>query len=188
MITTNLFYVIGASGVGKDSLLNYARSGMEAFTRIAFAHRYITRPASKGGENHIALSESEFNHRQQFGCFAMHWQSHGTHYGVGIEIEHWLKSGLHVVVNGSREYLVQASQQYAQLIPVLVTADNQTLRTRLLQRGRESHDDIAARLNRAHAFAESIHHPKLVRIANDNCLPQAGEQFIKMLQGLSEQC
>ena len=42
-MTGRLIYVIGPSGSGKDSLMQYARKhcpGNEA----AFAHRYITRP------------------------------------------------------------------------------------------------------------------------------------------------
>ena len=42
------------------------------------------------------------------GQFALHWQSHGLHYGIGIEIDGWLAQGHAVVVNGSRGYLKSA--------------------------------------------------------------------------------
>ena len=53
-----LFYVVGASGAGKDSLLAYARAALGGGTPVFFAHRYITRPAEAGGENHVALSKA----------------------------------------------------------------------------------------------------------------------------------
>ncbi len=47
-----LIYVMGASGSGKDSLMRYAREKLAKHSNIVFAHRYITRPADAGGENH----------------------------------------------------------------------------------------------------------------------------------------
>ena len=45
-----LVYVMGASGVGKDSLLEELRS-IAPDLPLAYAVRHITRPASDGGEN-----------------------------------------------------------------------------------------------------------------------------------------
>ena len=101
MTPGNLIYVIGPSGCGKDSIMLYARKhcpGSEA----AFAHRYITRPADAGGENHVALLPDEYRARLDLGLFALAWDSHGNRYGVGLEIDAWLEAGLNVVVNGSR--------------------------------------------------------------------------------------
>ena len=97
-----LFYLLGASGAGKDSLIDYARQHVAPTDKILFAHRYITRDAHAGGENHIALSADEFHLRRAHGLFAMSWVSHGLAYGVGIEVTHWLDKGFHVIVNGSR--------------------------------------------------------------------------------------
>src|SRR4051812_46339588 len=102
---SQLFYIIGASGVGKESLINYARTTINGSLPILFAHRYITRPAQAGNENHIALSTEEFQSRLAGNLFALHWESHGQSYGIGVEINTWLEKGFHVVVNGSRQYL-----------------------------------------------------------------------------------
>ncbi|HKQ31163.1 MAG TPA: DUF1045 domain-containing protein, partial [Burkholderiales bacterium] len=72
-----LFYVVGPSGAGKDSLLHYVKERLGDHRSIAFAHRYITRAADAGGENHVALDEAEFARRESAGAFAMHWDSHG---------------------------------------------------------------------------------------------------------------
>ena len=48
-MTARLFYLVGASGSGKDSLLGYARGKLAGAPDVLFAHRYITRPADAGG-------------------------------------------------------------------------------------------------------------------------------------------
>ena len=53
-----LIWLMGPSGSGKDSLLAELRQREQ--TQLLVAHRYITRAASAGSENHIALSEQEF--------------------------------------------------------------------------------------------------------------------------------
>lgn len=53
-----LIWLMGPSGSGKDSLLAELR--LREQTQLLVAHRYITRDASAGSENHIALSEREF--------------------------------------------------------------------------------------------------------------------------------
>lgn len=143
-----LFYLIGASGSGKDSLLEGCRHQLPPQLRCCIAHRYITRVADVGGENHIHLSEKEFRIREELGLFAMNWYSHGYHYGIGSEINIWLDSGANVVINGSREYLSKAMTLYDELVPVLVDVDSNLLRQRLLNRGRESLEEIEARLDR----------------------------------------
>ncbi len=50
-----LIWLMGPSGSGKDSLLAELR--LREQTQLLVAHRYITRDASAGSENHIALSE-----------------------------------------------------------------------------------------------------------------------------------
>lgn len=179
----NLFYVVGASGVGKDSLLSYARKNLQSCQGIVFAHRYITRVADAGGENHIELSEQEFAHRQHLGCFAMHWRSHGINYGIGTEIDHWLDIGLSVVVNGSRAYLAEATQNYPHLIPILVTATPERLRQRLSQRGREQGEELELRLRRNEQFERALNHPRLIRISNNGELSQAGQLLLDVLLG-----
>jgi ribose 1,5-bisphosphokinase len=98
-----LVYVMGPSGAGKDSVLARARFLLPPQAPIVFAHRYITRPAEAGGENHVALSAAEFTLRRDHGLFAYHWRAHGNEYGIGSEIQAWRRVGLTVVISGSRE-------------------------------------------------------------------------------------
>lgn len=175
-----LFYVIGASGVGKDSLLRYARAQLEA-DKLVFAHRYITRPVELTGENHIQLSNSEFHLREQMGCFKFSWQAHGLSYGLGVEVDAWLQKGLSVVMNGSRGYLDKASQLHPSIVPVLIKVELPLLKTRLEARGRETSDEIAERLVRAQQF-ESLSHPNLWVVDNNLPLEASGQLFVEQLR------
>ncbi|MBK4785966.1 MAG: hypothetical protein FT714_18485 [Pantoea sp. Pent] len=83
-----LIWLTGPSGSGKDSLLNALREAPP--DKLVIAHRYITRPADAGGENHVALSEAEFRRREALGLFAISWRAHGLSYALGEEIDHWL--------------------------------------------------------------------------------------------------
>ena len=100
-----LIWLMGPSGSGKDSLLAELR--LREQTQLLVAHRYITRDASAGSENHIALSEQEFFTRAGQNLLALSWHANGLYYGVGVEIDLWLHAGFDVVVNGSRAHLPQ---------------------------------------------------------------------------------
>lgn len=182
-----LFYIIGASGSGKDSLIHYARENLAEDARVIFAHRYITRAPNAGGENHVALSEKEFSLRQQAGCFAMHWYSHNTWYGIGIEINQWLAKGNSVVVNGSRAYLDQASNKYSELCPILISVQTEILRRRLESRGRENRQQINQRLGQAVLLDKMVYHPELVRIENNIDLPEAGRKLTDVICNVKRQ-
>jgi ribose 1,5-bisphosphokinase len=177
-----LVYVMGPSGAGKDAVLARARSLLSVDAPIAFAHRYITRPASADGENHVALSRAEFALRRAHGLFAFHWHAHGNDYGIGREIEAWRATGLSVVVSGSREHYERMAGDDPGVQPVLITAATDTLRARLAARGRENAVAVASRLARseAHAVSDS----RLLTIVNDGALDDAAEAFVRLLARL----
>jgi ribose 1,5-bisphosphokinase len=174
-----LFYVIGASGVGKDSLLHYARQQL-ASEAVVFAHRYITRPVELNGENHIQLSTEEFANRLQRGCFKFHWHSHQLDYAIGIEVDFWLNQGLNVVMNGSRAYLNTAMKHHPGLVPVLIQVDSNLLRERLMNRGRETSEQIEERIQRSEAFT-GLTARNMQIIENSTELSVAGEALVALL-------
>lgn len=114
-------------------------------TQLLVAHRYITRAASAGSENHIALSEQEFFTRAGQNLLALSWHANGLYYGVGVEIDLWLHAGFDVLVNGSRAHLPQARARYqSALLPVCLQVSPEILRQRLENRGRENASEINA--------------------------------------------
>jgi len=145
-----LFYIMGASGSGKDALINRCRLNLLDEHRCMVAHRYITRCAHAGGENHIELGYQEFQRRVNSGHFAMYWHANGLYYGIGGEIYSWLDSGFNVIVNGSRAYLPQALNDFGRtLMPLCLSVSPAVQRERLLARGRESAPEITQRISRA---------------------------------------
>lgn len=178
MVNGTLFYVIGPSGSGKDSLMTYARAQLAGNPKVVFAHRYITRSASAGGENHVALTEQEFKSRQQAGLFAMHWHSHGCHYGIGNEVNMWLAKGCNVVMNGSREHLPYARQHYSELIPIWIEVTPAVLETRLRARQRETETEIKERLARAAEYRAPVGE---CVIHNDGALEAAGDALVALI-------
>ena len=136
-----LIYVMGPSGSGKDSLLSALRPRLRGLP-VAFARRYISRPACAGGEQHMALSAGSILSMEAQGRLAMRWSSHGCQYGIGRSIDGSLEHGICVIVNGSRGYLPEALRRYPDLLPVLVEVEPAILRQRLLARGREQDKDL----------------------------------------------
>lgn len=181
-MTTPLIYVMGPSGAGKDSVMNLARGMLTPDLPVAFAHRYITRPADAGGENHVAVTAAEFALRREHGLFAFHWEAHGNLYGIGREIHSWRKAGLTVVVSGSREHFLKLGGIDDDTYPVLITAPAERLAERLATRGRESESAATARLGRGEAH--DMTDPRLVTILNDGALETAAQAFVSLIARL----
>jgi ribose 1,5-bisphosphokinase len=179
-----LFYIIGASGAGKDTLMNYARATINGDKAVIFSHRYITRPPGNSNENHVHLTAAEFNLRIEAGFFALHWESHGNHYGIGTEIDNWLEKGCNVVLNGSREYLPVARQLYPKMTVILIEASPETIINRLSSRGRETAEEIEKRIRRTREI--NADPGNCIKVYNNDTIESAGEELIKILSSQRE--
>lgn len=176
----DLVYVMGPSGAGKDAVLRTARSLLTGSDRIAFAHRYVTRPPDAGHENFVSLTAAEFEARREAGFFAFHWRAYGTEYGIGAEIDAWRRVGFVVVVSGSREHFSGYRARPPGLVPVLVTAPHAVLAQRLAERGREDPLAQAERLRRSTRF--EISGPDVLRIDNTGTIAQAAAILLDLLR------
>lgn len=172
-----LVLVVGPSGVGKDTLI----AGLKGAGRddLAFARREITRPAEAGGEDHLPVTEAEFDRRSAEGGYALSWRAHGLGYGVPAVIAEDLAAGRSVVANVSRGVLDEARARFPRLLIVSITADADMLRARLMARGRETADDIESRVARAAAF--QVEGGDVVELANDGEPGQAVAAFLALL-------
>jgi ribose 1,5-bisphosphokinase len=180
---STLFYVIGASGAGKDTLMNYARTTINGSMPVVFAHRYITRPPFTGNENHVYLSTEEFHAWINSNLFAMYWDSHEQFYGIGAEINSWMERGFNVVVNGSRQYLPVAQQLYPDMKVILIEASPEIISERLTGRGRESAAEIEKRIARTAEINSDW--SNCIKIINDAAIEDAGNELVNVLVGLS---
>jgi phosphonate metabolism protein PhnN/1,5-bisphosphokinase (PRPP-forming) len=177
-----LIYVVGPSGAGKDSLLDWMRQRLPADSSVRLARRTITRPATAGGEDHKAATNEQFHEALARGEFSMHWRANGHRYGVGREIEQWLAKGETVVVNGSREYLPVAQARFPQLEAVHVVASENALQSRLVRRGREAAQETTNRLARNATLADAVRSASLV-LANDGPIEDAGARLAAFVAG-----
>jgi ribose 1,5-bisphosphokinase len=177
-----LVLVVGPSGGGKDTLIAYCRSRLSGEVGVVFPRRTITRHAGDGTEDHDWVSEEEFRLKATAGAFALHWQAHGLRYGVPASIDTALAGGRTVVVNVSRSVLEAARSRYRPLIVVSVTAAHAAIAERLLERGRETLEDIGRRLARADLI--EIDGPDVVRLDNSGPVEAAGEALLRLLMAL----
>lgn len=148
MAAGTLFLVVGPSGVGKDSLLDGARTALSGDVRFVFARRAITRPADAGGEDHEAVTTDEFIRREDAGAFLLTWRAHGFCYGLSAALADDLAKGRNVVANGSRATIAELARRVPHLVVIEVTAPAGIVAARLAGRGRETVDQISARLAR----------------------------------------
>jgi ribose 1,5-bisphosphokinase len=176
---SRLFYVIGASGVGKDTLMNYARTKINGQKPVVFAHRYITRAAGDGSENHVSLSHDEFKARIAGEAFALYWESHGNYYGIGAEIDNWMQKGFNVVVNGSRQYLDSARRLYPDMVVILIEASSEIIHQRLHSRGRENEEEIIKRIKRTLEITTGL--GDCIRIQNNGAIEDAGDELVNLI-------
>lgn len=174
-----LVLVVGPSGVGKDSILDAARLRLKDRRDVVFVQRVITRPADSGGEDHRAVSEADFQLMKQAGDFALHWSAHGLSYGLPRGLEDDLAAGRTVIANVSRAILDEARRHYGRVGIRVILARPDTLRRRLVARGRETAADIEERLRRAAAF--QVHGPDVTEIWNDGALDDAVAAFVASL-------
>lgn len=157
------------------------KSHLFADNQPLVAHRYITRPVREGDENHIELSEFDFNRRKQGGLFLFDWNSHDYHYAVGREVKKWVKEGQNVIVNGSRQYLATAREIYPRLVPIWMTVSEDILRQRLHQRGRENDEQIEQRIQRNREL-EALKPKDGAFINNDQSIEDTVGQIISLIE------
>lgn len=171
-----LIYTVGPSGAGKDSLLAWLRARLPAQAPVHLARRTVSRPMQPGGETHESVDAGEFEALRARNAFVFDWQANALRYGVREQELLPLQYGAWVLVNGSRAHLPQAAQKFPGLTVLHITASPETLRKRLLSRGRETPDMVEARIARATELAWPMG-TEAIEISNDGTLDEAGAQL-----------
>lgn len=181
--SSRLLVVVGASGAGKDSVIDAWLARHPPGERPWRARRTITRPAQAEGERHEAVTEARFDMLRSRRAFAFHWAAHGLRYGIRHEELAPLHAGRWVVVNGSRSYLPTLLARAPGAWIVEIDAPAALREARLGARGREGDPDVAARLARAAGTVP----PDLV-VRNDGSLEAAVLRLEAWWRGLAETC
>ena len=174
--------VVGPSGVGKDSLIAFARDRLEASGRVVFVKRVVTREAHGGSEDHDSMDVEAFAEAEAAGQFALNWDAHGLRYGLPIALENELAAGKAVVANLSRAVIPALMQRYPETVVVSVIAEREVIAQRLANRGRETSDSIQRRRDRSVGDRMPT---STIRIDNSGALDVAGDQFVRLLQDVA---
>ncbi len=95
-----LVFVVGASGVGKDTLMMGARAALANADGVRFVRRVITRTPDPGAEDHDSLTPEAFAAAHAAGAFALTWHAHGLDYGLPARLDADLAHGLTMIANG----------------------------------------------------------------------------------------
>lgn len=178
-----LALVVGPSGAGKDTLLGAAKTALSDDPRFVFPRRVVTREAMAELEDHDSLDRNTFNLEKLRGAFALDWEAHGLCYGVPASIETAMAEGRVVVVNTSRKVIELALEKYPRCFVLLVTATPDVRARRLSGRGRETADEVAARLQREGAPIPAG--VDAVTINNSGTLAAGIANFIDALQRIA---
>jgi len=176
-----MLLVVGASGVGKDTLLSRAKEQLSGQPGFYFVRRYITRSPDVNEENYF-VDPRAFDLLKASGFFVAHWKAHGNCYGIPrSEIPFDVDPSSIVIMSVSRQVVPEIEKQFSRVITINISAHPDILRQRLLSRGRENAREIEKRLARGSALEAQC----LINFDNSIPLDIAAERFIGMLKKMS---
>ncbi len=185
-MTATFVAVVGPSGAGKDTLIDFARTALADEPDFAFPQRVITRPHGAGGEDHVAATREQFEHMQAKGGFLIDWEAHSLLYGIPVDAAVHLADGVHVIANLSRAAIEPLSARVEHIEVIHVTAPLEIIAERLARRGRESANDIRQRLARADYVLPTI--ASVTTINNAGPAEHGGAEFVRALVSISRSC
>lgn len=177
--------IVGPSGAGKDSLLAHARKILAVDPAVVFPRRFVTR-ARNSAEDHGSITREEFDAGVRDGTFSLHWEAHGLGYALPMEVEDAIAAGKVVVCNVSRAVIPDVLDHFDNVYVVLITAPPKVIMERLYQRGRETDDSIASRMERNKRLS-AVLRPDLT-IMNTGPVEIGGERLSGFLRRVAEKC
>ncbi len=179
----HLVFVVGASGVGKNSL-------MEGLTKrddkIKLATRFTTNHRD-GETGDIFISADEIETMRKDGRIFLSWDAHDITYVVPNDVDE-LGQDFVWLINGARRALPDLMSKYPSSFVVHVTAPEEMRATRLAARKREAETAIAERLKPIAWQPDLVPADQFAEIRNDQDLETGIDQFasaIKRLTGRS---
>ena len=152
-----VFVITGPSGVGKGTLIRGLRERIPELELSVSATTRAPRPGEVDGVDYVFLEQVEFERRVQAGDFVEHARYSGNRYGtLRSELERRMAAGHPVVL----EIEVQGARQVRAAMPEAVQVfiappGESALRTRLVTRGTDSPEAVAARLSTARSELEA---------------------------------
>lgn len=175
-----LFAVVGPSGSGKDTVINWLREKLQDRSDVIFVRRIITRVADARHEDHDTMSAQEFASAENKGQFAVTWGAHDLRYGIPARVKNHLSNGGIGIVNGSRRALENMHASFENLQVICLTVDPEVLAARLRARDRKSDTNIDSRIAQAQLPLGSA--LNVTQIDNTGPVENAGASILKLIR------
>jgi guanylate kinase len=177
-----VFVIVGPAGVGKGTLVKHLRQRLPELSLAVSATTRTPRPGEVDGEHYHFLTREAFDARVAAGDFVEHAEYAGNRYGtLRSELESRLRDGQSVLL----EIELQGARQLRQTLPDAVSVfiappTTQALRARLLRRGTDSPEQIAARLKAAER--ELAAKPEFEHVVVNDHLEEAVRQLVAIVE------
>ncbi|CAF3922553.1 unnamed protein product [Rotaria sp. Silwood1] len=171
MQTNKIIIITAPSGAGKTSITHYL---LNKYPNLAFSISAATRQPrgfEQDGIDYYFISASDFQQRIENNEF-VEWEMvyEGKYYGtLKSELERIWKQGKIPILDIDVKGAIHVQQQFLKsTLSIFIEPPSiDTLKERLLTRGTETEESIAARVNKA-AYEISFKHYFNIEIVNDN--------------------
>ncbi|RXJ98432.1 hypothetical protein CRU98_10375 [Arcobacter sp. CECT 8986] len=169
-----IILIVGASGVGKDSLLKQ----LHKVDNINIVKRYITRKADENEDN-FYLSKDEFLKLRKEEFFISSWCAHNNFYGIAkSSIENKIN-----IISVSRSVIKDFENIFDNVYTINITLEKSSLKNRLIKRKRESLEEIEKRLQRADFELKA---KNLINFENDKPILESAKNLKNVIEKISK--
>ena len=172
IMETKVILIVGASGVGKDTLIKEAKKELKK--KFNFIRRYITRKPDKSEKNFF-LEDSAFEILKENDFFISYWDAHNNLYGISKDS---IRNKTNII-SISRSKISDFEKNFDKVYVINITLNDTELKRRLIKRGRENIKEIEKRLERKY---DKIEARNLIVFQNDKSFDDSVKAFIDTLK------
>lgn len=170
-----IILIVGASGVGKDSLLKSLKGKMD----INFVKRYITREPDQN-ENNYYIDHEALDRLKKDDFFISTWEAHTHKYAIA---KNQIVDGLNLI-SISRGAIKDFENYFDNVITIEITLSKDILYKRLKNRGRETEEQIQKRLERSYSKIEA---KQIIQFDNSKSIKESSIDFLELLQRIDNE-
>ncbi len=167
--------IVGASGVGKDTLIRNLKNKIEA----NFVKRHITRKADENEQNHY-VDEITFDKLKNDDYFISTWEAHNNKYAIA---KNEIQNGLNII-SISRGAIKDFEKSYDNVITIEISLPKDVLYKRLKNRARENEEQIQKRLNRTY---NNIEARNIIQFDNSSPIEVSTSNFVTLLERIKNE-
>jgi ribose 1,5-bisphosphokinase len=170
-----IILIVGASGVGKDTLIKNIKDKVEA----NFLKRYITREPDNNESNYY-IDDEAFDSLQSDNFFVSTWNAHNNRYGISMS---HIKDGLNII-SISRGAIKDFEGKFEYVTTINITIPKEQLFQRLKNRARESDEEIQKRIDRSYTLIDA---KNLIEFDNSKSIEESTQDFINLIQQIANE-